>query len=128
MSRIPAQLASLSTSEQCRWMRHYLRENQTAFWARFGVTQSQGSRIEQGGWIPTPLAMLLRLYLDMRIGDLDLESARSRAVLPGADQARRNRLDDRLLAGTDIEFAHDIRQVEIDGGFGASQDTRHLPR
>src|SRR5215217_1794973 len=115
MSRIPAQLASLSTSEQLRWMRQYLRENQTEFWARFGVTQSQGSRIEQGGWIPAPLAMLLNLYLDMRISDLDLESARSRTRLSGADQARRDSLDNRLLAGTDIEFAHDIRQVEIDG-------------
>ena len=128
MSRIPAQLASLSTSEQLRWMRQYLRENQTEFWARFGVTQSQGSRIEQGGWIPAPLAMLLNLYLDMRISDLDLEAARSRTRLSGADQARRDRLDNRLLAGADIEFAHDIRQVEIDGGFGTPQDARHLPR
>lgn len=128
MSRIPAQLASRSTSEQLRWMRQYLRENQTDFWARFGVTQSQGSRIEQGSWIPAPLAMLLSLYLDMRISDLDLEHARARALLPGADQARRDGLDDRLLAGADIEFTHDIRQVEIDGGFGPPQDARHLPR
>lgn len=105
-----------------------MRENQTDFWARFGVTQSQGSRIEQGGWIPAPLAMLLSLYLDMRISDLDLEAARMRTRLPGADQARRDGLDDRLLAGADIEFAHDIGQVEIDGGFGTPQDTRHLPR
>lgn len=116
------QLASRSTSEQLRWMRQYLRENQTEFWARFGVTQSQGSRIEQGGWVPAPLAILLTLYLDMCISDIDLESARSRTRLSGNDQARCDSLDYRLLTGADIKLAHDVGQVEIDGGFGTAQD------
>jgi transcriptional regulator with XRE-family HTH domain len=39
-------------------------ENQTAFWTRFGVTQSGGSRYESGRALPTPVAMLLVAFAD----------------------------------------------------------------
>lgn len=117
MSRVPAPQSSRATGEQMRWMRQHLRENQTEFWARFGVTQSQGSRIEQGCWMPAPLAILLTLYLEMRIGAGDLEAARR--LLAGHDQAGSNGLDHRLLASADIEFAHDVRHVEVNGGLRA---------
>lgn len=122
MSRIPAQLARRAASEQLRWLRLSRRETQSEFWAQFGVTQSQGSRIEQGSWVPAPLAILLALYLDMHISDVDLAAARRHPGLFGCDQAGRDGFDDGLLARADIELAHDVRQVEIDGGFRAAQD------
>lgn len=77
-------------SEQARWLRQTLHENQTEFWARFGVTQSQGSRFEQGCWMPPPVAILLALYLNMRIGNSDLEDALEMASSTGHDHARSN--------------------------------------
>lgn len=47
------------------------RKNQCRFWSRFGATQSRGSRFEMGSAIPTPVAILLRLYLDGVITDND---------------------------------------------------------
>lgn len=44
-------------------------ENQTEFWARFGVTQSRGSRFEMGTEIPPPVAILLNLYIKGVIND-----------------------------------------------------------
>lgn len=122
MSRIPARLARRAVSEQLRWLRLSRRETQGEFWAQFGVTQSQGSRIEQGSWVPAPLAILLSLYLDMHISEIDLAAARRRAALFGRDQAGRDGFDNGLLARADIELAHDVRKVEVDGGFRAAQD------
>lgn len=122
MSRIPARLATRAASEQLRWLRQSLRETQSEFWARFGVTQSQGSRIEQGSWMPATLALLLALYLEMHISDTDLAAARRHAALFGGHQPGRDGFDDGLLARADIELAHDVRQVEIDGSFRAAQD------
>jgi transcriptional regulator with XRE-family HTH domain len=48
------------------------QESQFQFWLRFGVTQSRGSRFEMGTDIPSPVAILLRLYLDGKITDCDL--------------------------------------------------------
>jgi hypothetical protein len=48
------------------------RESQEKFWARFGVTQSSGSRFETGLGIPPPVALLVRLYLDGKLSDADL--------------------------------------------------------
>jgi hypothetical protein len=48
------------------------RESQEKFWARFGVTQSSGSRFETGLGIPPPVALLVRLYLDGKLTDADL--------------------------------------------------------
>jgi len=48
------------------------RESQCRFWARFGVTQSRGSRFEMGAEIPPSVAILLKLYLDGVVSDGDL--------------------------------------------------------
>lgn len=50
-------------------------ENQLDFWRRFGVTQSGGSRYETGRALPKPVRLLLRLYADGRISDVDLAVA-----------------------------------------------------
>lgn len=49
--------------------------NQSAFWSRFGVTQSGGSRYESGRNVPIPTAMLIWLRESGRIGDQDLADA-----------------------------------------------------
>lgn len=48
------------------------RESQATFWARFGVTQSSGSRFETGLGVPPPVALLLRLYVNGKLSDGDL--------------------------------------------------------
>lgn len=58
--------------EALREYRRTRRESQYRFWSRFGVTQSRGSRFEMGSEIPTPVAILLKLYLDGVITDNDL--------------------------------------------------------
>lgn len=55
--------------------RRRVRESQKVFWARFGVTQSRGSRFELGANIPKPVMILLRLYFEARISDEDIASA-----------------------------------------------------
>ncbi|MDK9725864.1 MAG: helix-turn-helix domain-containing protein [Sterolibacteriaceae bacterium MAG5] len=50
--------------------------NQTAFWTRFGVTQSGGSRYESGRNMPTPLKLLIALYEAGKIDDAMLEDAK----------------------------------------------------
>lgn len=57
--------------------RQMMRENQTAFWYRFGVTQTRGSRFERGKAMPLTVLMLMRLYLRNVIGDADLLAVRS---------------------------------------------------
>ncbi|MCF8151667.1 MAG: hypothetical protein K9K30_08290 [Burkholderiaceae bacterium] len=49
--------------------------NQHAFWIRYGVTQSGGSRYESGRNIPKPLAILLWLHLSGKVSDKDLADA-----------------------------------------------------
>jgi DNA-binding transcriptional regulator YiaG len=49
--------------------------NQKDFWARYGVTQSGGSRYESGRNIPKPLAILLWLHRSGKISDKDLGDA-----------------------------------------------------
>jgi hypothetical protein len=49
------------------------RESQEKFWSRFGVTQSSGSRFETGLAIPAPVAILLKLYVNGRLTDGDLQ-------------------------------------------------------
>ncbi len=50
--------------------------NQSAFWSRYGVTQSGGSRYESGRDLPTPVAILVWLRETGRLTDADLEAAR----------------------------------------------------
>jgi hypothetical protein len=54
--------------------RRKIRESQKVFWARFGVTQSRGSRFELGANIPKPVMLLLKLYFAHRITDDDISS------------------------------------------------------
>ncbi|MCF8184920.1 MAG: helix-turn-helix domain-containing protein [Polynucleobacter sp.] len=49
--------------------------NQKDFWARYGVTQSGGSRYESGRNIPKPLAILFWLHRSGKISDKDLGEA-----------------------------------------------------
>lgn len=49
--------------------------NQKNFWARYGVTQSGGSRYESGRNIPKPLAILLHLHRSGKVTDKDLADA-----------------------------------------------------
>lgn len=67
-----------SASVQASWvvgfrqLRISKRESQSTFWARFGVTQSSGSRFETGLGVPRPVAILVKLYVNGRLNDLDL--------------------------------------------------------
>ena len=51
------------------------KESQRQFWARFGVTQSRGSRFESGAEIPAPVSILLGLYFTKTVTDGDLGRA-----------------------------------------------------
>ena len=64
-------------AKKLREYRKLRRECQCMFWGRFGVSQSRGSRFEIGAEIPPPIEILLRLYLNGRISDCDLQSAKS---------------------------------------------------
>ena len=55
-----------------RQLRISKRESQATFWARFGVTQSSGSRFETGLGVPPPVALLVRLYQTGKLSDGDL--------------------------------------------------------
>ena len=56
--------------------RHAQGQNQSEFWGRFGVTQSGGSRYENGRDVPEPTQLLLALRHLGRIDDPDLTAAR----------------------------------------------------
>ena len=57
-------------------LRKSRRESQAKFWKRFGVTQSRGSRFEQGLQLPVAVAILAKLYFDGKVNDRDLWQAR----------------------------------------------------
>lgn len=57
---------------ELRQLRISKRESQEKFWGRFGVTQSSGSRFETGLTIPAPVALLLKLYVNGKLSDVDL--------------------------------------------------------
>lgn len=69
-----------------REMRLAKRESQNRFWARFGVTQTRGSRFELGQRLPPSVLILLRLYLNGVIGDGDLWAARRKCRSAGSRQ------------------------------------------
>lgn len=68
--------------EVLRKYRKVIRESQTRFWARFGVTQSRGSRFEMGAEIPPSVAILLRLYFNGVVTDGDLNRLGFNALCP----------------------------------------------
>jgi hypothetical protein len=61
------------------------KESQRRFWARFGVTQSRGSRFESGAEIPPPVSILLGLYFLKTVSDSDL--GRAERVIYSRDAA-----------------------------------------
>ena len=63
-----------SAPHELRRLRIAKRESQEKFWSRFGVTQSSGSRFETGLAVPAPVAILLRLYVNGRVSDGDLQA------------------------------------------------------
>ena len=69
----PAQASSSNISE-LKQFRISKRESQEKFWGRFGVTQSSGSRFETGLGIPPPVAILLKLYVNGKLSDGDLQA------------------------------------------------------
>lgn len=81
-------------AEALRNHRKTIRESQDRFWARFGVTQSRGSRFETGAEIPPPVMILLGLYFKGVVTDGDLMSIRQpqdaagmRGPIPAAESA-----------------------------------------
>ena len=58
---------------ELRRLRIRKRESQEKFWSRFGVTQSSGSRFETGLAIPAPVSILLRMYMNGKLSDGDLQ-------------------------------------------------------
>ena len=55
-------------------------ENQSAFWSRFGVTQSGGSRYESGRSVPKAVRLLMQLFDAGKIDDADLAAAAGQKV------------------------------------------------
>jgi hypothetical protein len=74
----PANTASCSPARTAtgqvgvRQFRISKRESQATFWARFGVTQSSGSRFETGLGVPPAVAILVKLYVTGKLSDGDL--------------------------------------------------------
>lgn len=68
-----AQGGRRAAPHELRRLRIAKRESQEKFWSRFGVTQSSGSRFETGLELPPPVAILLRLYVNGRVSDGDLQ-------------------------------------------------------
>ena len=85
----------VSNPDLLRALRQSKRESQNRFWARFGVTQTRGSRFELGQRLPPSVLILLRLYLNGVVGDGDLWNARRKRRAAGASapgQARKQPL------------------------------------
>lgn len=71
--RSPSPLADLEAYRLSRG------ETQSEFWARFGVSQSGGSRYEGGRAVPPPTAMLVQAFADGVVDDRVLKRLRVRA-------------------------------------------------
>lgn len=48
------------------------KQSQKTFWSKFGISQACASRIECSTKLPPPVLILLGLYLDEVITDVDL--------------------------------------------------------
>ena len=57
--KLPSKIKYPKTPEQLLALRHSLNLGQRAFWLRLGVTQSGGSRYENGRPLPVAVGMLL---------------------------------------------------------------------
>ncbi|MFZ5556359.1 MAG: helix-turn-helix domain-containing protein [Pseudomonadota bacterium] len=69
-----------SKSPNPKQLRHRLGMSQTEFWGRIGVTQSGGSRYENGRPMPRPVQALLRLVHVERFDLSDLDSGDIRLI------------------------------------------------
>ena len=69
----PMSMSMRAPHADLRQFRISKRESQEKFWGRFGVTQSSGSRFETGLAIPAPVAILLKLYVNGKLNDGDLQ-------------------------------------------------------
>lgn len=67
-----AAIAAAPAMSELKQFRMSRRESQEKFWARFGVTQSSGSRFETGLGIPPAVAILVKLYVNGKLSDGDL--------------------------------------------------------
>ncbi|MDU0713181.1 quorum-sensing transcriptional regulator RsaL [Pseudomonas aeruginosa] len=54
------------------------RESQETFWSRFGISQSCGSRFENGENLPFPIYLLLHFYIEGQITDRQLADLRGK--------------------------------------------------
>ena len=54
------------------------RESQETFWSRFGISQSCGSRFENGENPPFPIYLLLHFYIEGQITDRQLADLRGK--------------------------------------------------
>ena len=70
---MPMPVSMRAPHADLRQFRISKRESQEKFWGRFGVTQSSGSRFETGLAIPAPVAILLKLYVNGKLNDGDLQ-------------------------------------------------------
>lgn len=57
-------------------LRRARNENQSAYWTRFGVTQSAGSRYENERALPAPTATLVALFELGVVTEQDIAEAR----------------------------------------------------
>lgn len=81
---MPALNPEVLSPEALRKLRKTRRENQTHFWKRFGVTQSRGSRFEQGMEMPSPVKILMNLYFEGVVKEKDLQLARKNVAFQAA--------------------------------------------
>lgn len=68
----PLSINSYYGGVRLRQLRISKCESQEKFWRRFGVTQSTGSRFENGMPVPPPVAKLVKMYFSGTINDQDL--------------------------------------------------------
>ena len=78
--------SALLGAKDIKALRKTLRQTQAEFWCRFGVTQSRGSRFEKGFCLPTPVAILLELYVEKKVNDADLLAAAMRNSCADQDE------------------------------------------
>ncbi|VFT37943.1 regulatory protein RsaL [Pseudomonas aeruginosa] len=57
---------------------HRPTESQETFWSRFGISQSCGSRFENGENLPFPIYLLLHFYIEGQITDRQLADLRGK--------------------------------------------------
>src|SRR5450830_1905906 len=100
-----------------RQFRMSKRESQATFWARFGVTQSSGSRFETGLGCPPrwPCWSSCMPTASLTMGIFWVENAQG------------DGLDQRLLPCADVELLPDIRNVKVHRRFRAVRDARNFP-